>query len=680
MNLDRRASILGLAAVAIVALLAWWALRSHETSIAPRQTVSAAGPETQAAPRRVEDVPNDEPSPDPSIRFATFRGRVIDAATREPVREFELTFLGMAQTKVGYEAPGSRKFSTKDGRFEWQYLPPGSWNVTADATGYQHFVLDGVRLVKGEPTAEIVLPLLRGNAVRGRIYDEATHIGIAAARISFREAATGRYEGDWRSRSSTTSAKDGSFLLNGVPAGRMTLEVSANGYAGREVDVVVGDDTKSVEVGLSTGAMISGRLTAADGATPVAGWAGLTDVEDRSGGIGRTGPAGEFEFPNLAPGTYRVIGRGPRGSGSATREFVITGNERIEGIVLALRPGRTIRGTVTGLSPADLKRVRIRTERNDNLTAPEDAAVNERGEYEVSGVEPGRVDVVADANVASRRQVSRTVEVPATSDITVDLEFPRGMRLSGRVTQQGKPLAGVSLAPRSRVENDNFFPYGATTSANGDYVIEGLPPGEYWIRIDGYRTRSFKLASDTVFDIDIPKAQLAGRVLEEDGNIPLVGAAIDVWPADPDVEWIRLFDRADHLGRFAVAGLEPGAFTFTIYKPGYELYREQIRYSSPLRDMTIRLRRDSGVALQARDAATGKPLQQLYVYEMVGERNGGISLHVDLDEQGLGAIPTGLAGATVSFASAGYVSQTVTSWDGDRLDLKFVRGADALQR
>jgi hypothetical protein len=161
-------------------------------------------------------------------------------------------------------------------------------------------------------------------------------------------------------------------------------------------------------------------------------------------------------------------------------------------------------------------------------------------------------------------------------------------------------------------------------------------------------------------------------VLEENGKVPIVEAGIDVWPADPGVEWIRLFDHADHFGRFAVAGLEPGAFTFTVYKPGYALYREQIRYSSPLRAMTIRLRREPGVALQARDAATGKPMQQLYAYEMVGERNG-ISLHLALDEQGLGSIPSGLAGATVAFWSEGYVPQTVSSWDGDRLDLKFVR-------
>jgi len=57
---------------------------------------------------------------------------------------------------------------------------------------------------------------------------------------------------------------------------------------------------------------------------------------------------------------------------------------------------------------------------------------------------------------------------------------------------------------------------------------------------------------------------------------------------------------------------------------------------------------------------------------MIGERNG-FGLPVRLDDSGTGYIPGGLAGATLSFWGDGYAPQTVTSWDGDPLDLKFVR-------
>ncbi|HKR35661.1 MAG TPA: carboxypeptidase-like regulatory domain-containing protein, partial [Steroidobacteraceae bacterium] len=594
MNLDRRASILGLAAVAGLALFAWWALDSRETPVAPRQIVEAPPPPIPAAPPAVEPAPDNAPATAPATAFGTFRGRVIDAATREPVREFELTFLGTQPTKVGDEAPGARKFRTADGRFEWQYLPPGRWRVMAEAIGYQRFELVDLRLVKGAATSEVLLPLRRGQTLRGRVYDQATNVGIAAARIDFRDAGQGPYDGDWRMRKFATSDKDGSFALNGVPAGRMTLTVSAGEYASRELDVVVADDTAPLEIGLASGGLIAGRLTAADGATPIAGFVGLFRLEQGwSGGTARSGVTGEFSYPHLSPGIYRLTGRGP--GGTVTREITLAENERVEGIVLALLAGSTIRGVVRGLQPGELKRLSITAQREGDSTSEANgtASINERGEYELRGVPSGRVYIGAAVNMS--RQISRTVDVPANSDVTVDLDFPRGVRLSGRLTQQGRPLARVWLSPRSSTPDDNLHSFGATTSATGEYVMEGLPTGEYFIRIDGYRTRSFKVAGDTVFDIDVPAAQLAGRVLEEDGKVPIVEATVDVRSAESTAEWIRLWDRADHFGRFSVAGLESGAFILTIHKPGYEMYREQIRYSSPIRDLTIRLRRDPGV-------------------------------------------------------------------------------------
>src|SRR5262249_18735599 len=152
-----------------------------------------------------------------------------------------------------------------------------------------------------------------------------------------------------------------------------------------------------------------------------------------------------------------------------------------------------------------------------------------------------------------------------------------------------------------------FYMYGAATSPTGQYVIDDVPPGEYTIFIDGYVSRPFQVSGDTVFDIDA-SPQLAGRILEDNGKVPIVSAELAVWPADPKTSMSRAFDRSDHYGRFALAGLEPRDFVMTVYKPGYALYRERIAYATPALDMTIRLRRDAGVEVRAHDAATGKPL------------------------------------------------------------------------
>ena len=205
----------------------------------------------------------------------------------------------------------------------------------------------------------------------------------------------------------------------------------------------------------------------------------------------------------------------------------------------------------------------------------------------------------------------------------------------------------------------------------GDYVIEDLPPGEYAIWIQGFRSRPFQVSGDMVFNIDA-SPQLAGRILEDNGKVPIAEAVLDVWPADPQTSRTRAFDRSDHYGRFAIAGLEPGELILTIYKPGYEMYRERIAYASPIVDMTIRLGRGTGVQVRAHDATSGKPLRKLSAHEMLGDRNG-VRLQVPLDEAGLGHIPSALAGTTIAFATEGYATQTVSSWNGERLDLKFER-------
>ncbi len=668
-SLGRQRLFLGLALIVCLALLGQWAMSPDEAVNAPPDAEKPASGASPAAsvqlPSLAEAASDVAPSTAKSASaFGTLRGCVIDALTRKPVQEFEVQFQGTQATKVGDEAPGARTFRTVDGRFEWEYLPPGTWTVTASAPGYQRFELIGLDMLKGGATPEVVLPLRAGNIVHGRVYDEASGAGIAVASISFRESDTGRFEGNFRSRVRVTSAKNGSFVLEGVPPGRVTVEIGAQDYAGRELDIVVSDETSLLEISLSTGGTIAGHLTAADG-TPVAGAVGLFNLDQGVGGTGRTGEAGEFSFPHLAAGRYQLTGQA--GNAAVTREVVLAGNQRMEGIVLALSAARSIRGMVTGLRPEDLKRFSISLRRDGDAWNPYgEVSVDDRGAYVLQGVQPGRVQVVAD--VTMRRQLSKTVEVPADSDITVNLDFPSGARLSGRVTRGGKPLSGVWLTPRPAVEQ-RVYVYGTSTSKEGAYVMEDLAIGEYVVFVGEYRSQPVEISGDTVFDIDVPLAQLAGRLLEEGGKVPIVGADVDLWPAAPGSSQIRLHDRSNHFGQFALAGLEPGDFMLTAYKPGFEMFRERISYASPVADMTIRLRQNTGVEIRVRDARSGKPVQEVIAIEVLGNRNGS-KLQLHLDEDGIGNIPSALAGSTISFWAYGYGPAMIREWSGQRLDLQ----------
>jgi hypothetical protein len=663
--LTRKRVVLGIALIVGALLLGVWVMRAGDSVDGAPRTETQASTHQAAlpadAPRTAEQAPS---ARRPSSALGTFRGRVVDAATGDPVREFEVRLFTNAQLQRSKDAPPARTFRTSDGRFEWTRLARGAWTLVTTARGYQRFVLADVEIAN-DASPEITLTLRPGHELRGRVYDEVSGAGIAAS-ISFRVAGTGPYEENFRTQPRFESAANGTFVVDGVPPGRMTLEVYAPYYESRDVTVVVGNATAPLEIGLATGGTIAGRLVQADGVTPAKGMVGLSDHE-RETGVGiQVGAGGEFSFGQLHAGRYQISAQAE--SGTATRELTLARNQRIEGIVLTVGGGQRIRGVVTGLRADELQRAYVSVHRDDDTwSSSRTSPVDPRGEFVITGVRPGSVLVMA--GVTMGRSISKSVDVPASGDVRVAIDFPAGARLSGRVTERGQPVARVMVSPRPSVEQ-LVSVNGVTTSDEGKYVIEGLAEGEYRLAVDRrYLTRPVLVSRDTVFDIDVPDAQISGRVLEETGEVPIAGVQVGIWPADPGASPLRLRALSDDYGQFALRGLERGDFTLSVYKPGYEMSRQRISYSGPIGDLAIRLRRDAGVEVRVQDAASRQSLRQMYLVETLGKRTGTqMTLH--LDDDGVAYIPSALAGSTLTFSVTGYESAIVPAWNGQSLNLQ----------
>jgi hypothetical protein len=630
-------------------------------------SVPVAQPTTTA---QLDTAAVETPAPNVSSGGAVFRGRVIDAATRQPVREFELEFHAAHQPQPGDVDPGARTIRAKDGRFELTGIPPRRWIVMASARGYQRFEIDGLQL-SADAATETIIPLQRGYALRGRVFDETSGAGIASAAISFRESHVGRYDGNFRMRVSTTSRKDGSFVLGGVPAGSIILSVNAPKYIGREIDVSTSAQTSPLQVALSTGGALKGYLAASDGVTPVAGWVSVNNLGESYGNSMRTSDAGEFSFERLPPGRYRVGGRS--GARSGAMEISLAKDERREGMVLALSDvGHGVRGVVSGLSPADLERTRIVLYQLDGHREVERAGVNAQGAYEIQAVKPGQI--VLRASTTSGRQISKTVNMPTDADLVVNLEFQQGARLTGNVTRGGKPLVGAVLHPHS-VQQKALWMDGVRTSERGEYVFEGMPNGQYYFSLDSYRSRNFEVNGDTVFDIDIPTGQFSGRAVEEGDKVPVVGADVFLWSAQPDVTPVYWRDRSDHFGEFTVNNLEPGDYWLSAYKPGYEMQRERVSYGVDSGVVTIRMRPGQGVEVRLREAGTGLPIRNAQVSERIDGRPGS-GIRLRLDANGVGYLPRALTGSALTFLAGSYAPAVVPNWDGQALEVQFEK-ADA---
>jgi hypothetical protein len=259
--------------------------------------------------------------------------------------------------------------------------------------------------------------------------------------------------------------------------------------------------------------------------------------------------------------------------------------------------------------------------------------------------------------------------VPADSDVVLDIVFPPGVRLSGRITQAAKPIAATTVwvgAPDGQGE----MGYRARTAEDGRYEIHGVPPGEYRVAVHEGTSRIVAIASDTVVDIDMPLVELGGRVVEDGGTAPMVGVGVHVIGIEPKTLFIGRYRQSDDFGHFSLIGLEPGEFLLSVYKPGYEMHREKLSYSSPITNKAITLRKSAGVKVTVRRASFGGPLERFYLRETLPNVASGIGLWVTVDRDGVGYLPSALAGSGLKISFSGAPPIVVEKWNGQPLDLK----------
>ncbi len=437
----RRLILTGIVLLAAGALLLGRHWIFNKTAPAPAPVTAVATEPVQTQPGEadlpaVETAATSAPAraPAPAAITGGFRGRVIDAATRRPVKEFEVRVIRhyVEENVHREDEPIAKMFQAETGRFAWSGLQVATWTASVSARGYQQFDITGLKIAAGKTTREILVLLLHGHTVRGRVFELGTGAGIAEATVSFKQSNA--WGGAYRSTPHVKSKDDGSFVLDGVPGGEVKLAVYAQEHAYREIEITVDEKTLPQEIALSSGGTIAGIVTSAAGA-PLK----LQIMLDGPyvGHLNSTNEAGRFSFRNMPPGHYEI--KTLDAVGSAQIEFELGQDERKEDLLLTVGTGRSVRGVVRGLQPEQLKRIHLSLGAGSGYFS---ARADEQGSYAFRGVPPGpaRLSVYTES-----RQVEKKLVVPADQDVVLDIVFPPGARLSGRVTKGGNPAAGSNV-------------------------------------------------------------------------------------------------------------------------------------------------------------------------------------------------------------------------------------------
>jgi protocatechuate 3,4-dioxygenase beta subunit len=612
-------------------------------------------------------------------KTATIRGRVEDAETGSPVKDFTISrSAGPGGRGRGFGpgggAPGGGvsplEFHSDDGTFELADVPPGSWTARAVAAGYRPADVSGIEVGEAEVKEGVVLSLRRGATISGKVVDAAAGAPVANATVAVSSAgvpAAGPPGTAPASGSTAQTDADGHFALDALPDGKVTLTVSHPDYltASRSADPAA---TSDLTIALGKGGDISGVVVSAGGSAPVTGATVVLAAEGDTGAGGGFGSqtaqvdaSGAFRFDHLGPGRYQLSAQSKTAS-SAPQEIVLADGQAMDGVQVPVASGVEIDGTVSGLPAGQLGGVAI-TATADGYRAT--AVTGDDGKFTVQNAPAGVVRFSASTSFLQGRSAAQTVDVPDdASQLPVEIVFQGQSRLSGQVTQAGKPLPGVSVAAIPSPPNGAGQRSSALTDGAGHYALEGLDDGDYQVGVNGpgvsYR-KTLTVSGSTNGDVDIPALAVSGTVTDSASGKPVDGASIQLETGTEAQSASVKRAVTDSNGYYTVADLEGGSYQVTARKAGYQLKVQTASLDSQSAEVDFALDPGSGVAIQVTDGVTGIPLGG--VSALAFGSTGGIAFQgaVSLDATGTGEIPSLAPGQySVYVFSAGYAPRAMS--------------------
>jgi hypothetical protein len=155
---------------------------------------------------------------------------VLHGTVRDGSGKVLTAFTVVARQREGVFGQGPEERATiidPQGRYALP-LPPGRYAVSAAARGFARSPDETVDV--GESGLEHDFTLARGSRIFGRVVERGSRAPISGADVSFEGHAI---NDDIGISSDATTSADGSFTLDGLPAGRQSLNVQAAGHNGR---------------------------------------------------------------------------------------------------------------------------------------------------------------------------------------------------------------------------------------------------------------------------------------------------------------------------------------------------------------------------------------------------------------------------------------------------------------
>lgn len=450
--------------------------------------------------------------------------------------------------------------TSADGGYSFDNLPAGPAHLVARHESWQPAAASGI--VIGDRTrSDFRFERPSMSPLRGRVLAAASQEPIAGAIV---ELVPINQQLGLVDPISTTTAKDGTFLLDGLPRGSMRMWVRHPDYGIVKRTQTIGAVAHDLTIDLAARTSVTGRVVADEDGIFEGGE--VLELRDNANELSYAvlTAEGAFAFPELmSPGiaTIRVLKgrflfRNLKGTEVTLRLDEADDNE----LEIDLQKVTIVRGRFVDADNQPMAGVRVvRTQLlsdsvkflgsaawqgeysqasgqllqlfdvdRDQLLALSD----DQGRFEVRGFRPGGLLARADAPGFGSRWLRMVVpQIGRVTDMD-DVQLSKGCGISGRVLRGGQPFAGATVtvvSPDCQAM--------AATDENGFYRLRDLVPGDYSVRarISGRPTGSNeklvkvaagKTAAEVDIGLDVGR-MVRGTVKNEKGQ-PLAAAVVSV--------------------------------------------------------------------------------------------------------------------------------------------------------
>ncbi len=528
---------------------------------------------------------------------------LVLAADRNPIEGAELEVSG---PNLGDPPPKTK--SDGSGRFYFDTLSAGEYNVKVEATGYAAARKDDVPT--GTEDLEFLLP--PEAVVSGKVIADEDERPIEKARVTIRSA-------DRRSSFQKESNAKGAFEIRKLPAGSLLIIAEHEEFAATveaPLEVEEGGRITDQVIRMKKGIQAAGKVVESGTST------GIPDAQvvfqpQFPGGRSknsRSGPEGVFEMKGLSEGRY-FISANAKGFTPIQQKSVTIAAGGTPDLTIELERGASISGRVLSLTGEPIAGATVRPNFSSNLNYGWDEKVNSifnisaqsdaEGRYRLEGlVAHAGYMVIASHRDYATAKVSGISLKQKDSVEDIDIALARGGAVRGRVTDpDGKGIAGASISASLMVVEGgeaerpmvNFGDQGgsATTDSEGRYSLPHLAAGTHTI-VAQARNRASSRKNDlkvaegrSVEGLDFVLGdgeQLSGKVVDADGN-PVAAATVYIYGEDQNSSPIT----SDSEGHFEARGFRAGQVTVQASKSGF--IGESTRVSVPALEAVITLKR-----------------------------------------------------------------------------------------